>query len=249
MVLQQSMNFHEFPIISLSSKDILNWLVGQGHPSEKWWSSSIGMMTATQYFWENAKNANQSPPTSKRCLGWLLHPHGYPRASHPAMIPTQWCSRENPWPEGLDVVSSLRILFLGKLGLFFWENLGKFLWDFFCGTELALFVNTKMGTKIKEPEHQGTTETRIIGIHLAEAKAATSTGFTRIQWQNVETSTWTDQNHWPSGLLMFGYFPKERVITMTLWSGWNLTQPELQIEEVSTRQAGEKKQTTDNQPI
>ena len=25
------------------------------HPSEKWWSSSIGMMTETQYFWENAK--------------------------------------------------------------------------------------------------------------------------------------------------------------------------------------------------
>ena len=25
-------------------------------------SSSIGMMTATQYFWENSKNGNQSPP-------------------------------------------------------------------------------------------------------------------------------------------------------------------------------------------
>ena len=32
------------------------WLVGlNGHPSEKWWSSSIGMMSYSQYFWENAK--------------------------------------------------------------------------------------------------------------------------------------------------------------------------------------------------
>ena len=124
---------------------------------------------------------------SKRCLAWLLHPHGHPSA-FPAMIPTQWCSRENPWPEGLDVVSSLGIFFwgkigrkiIGKIGIVFLGKFGK-VSDFFCGTELALFVNTKMGTKIKEPEHQGTTETRIIEIHLAEAKAATSTGFTRIQ--------------------------------------------------------------------
>ena len=31
---------------------------------EKWWTSSIGMMKATQYEWEHAKNGNQLPPTS-----------------------------------------------------------------------------------------------------------------------------------------------------------------------------------------
>ena len=36
------------------------WLVGQGHPVLKNMSSSIGMMTETQYFWENSKNGNQT---------------------------------------------------------------------------------------------------------------------------------------------------------------------------------------------
>ena len=39
---------------------INGWLVGQGHPSEKWWSSSIGMMTATQDSWENKIDGNQT---------------------------------------------------------------------------------------------------------------------------------------------------------------------------------------------
>ena len=35
------------------------WLVGQGHPSEKWWSSSIGMIIATQYMGK-ITNGNQT---------------------------------------------------------------------------------------------------------------------------------------------------------------------------------------------
>ena len=34
------------------------WLVGQGHPSEKY--ESIGMIIATQYFWENNPDGNQT---------------------------------------------------------------------------------------------------------------------------------------------------------------------------------------------
>ena len=37
------------------------WLVGQGHPVLKNMSSSIGMIIATQFFWENARNGN--PPS------------------------------------------------------------------------------------------------------------------------------------------------------------------------------------------
>ena len=39
------------------------WLVVFSNPSEKWWSSSIGMIIASQYWWENAKLMSTKPPT------------------------------------------------------------------------------------------------------------------------------------------------------------------------------------------
>ena len=37
------------------------------HPSEKWWSSSIGMISYSQYFWENIKwQPNHQPARTKK---------------------------------------------------------------------------------------------------------------------------------------------------------------------------------------
>ena len=51
-----------------------HWLVVFSHPSEKWWSSSIGMIIETQYFWENIKCSK--PPTRTMYswfTPWLFH--------------------------------------------------------------------------------------------------------------------------------------------------------------------------------
>ena len=56
----------------------ISYLVGgPGPPLWKIWTS-IGMMNATQYFWENSKNGNHSPPTSRNPQLLLIALHKPP---------------------------------------------------------------------------------------------------------------------------------------------------------------------------
>ena len=58
------LSFPGAEIVAFHPGHIYHWLVGQGHPSEKYDFVNFGMMNATQYEWEHFPRMATKPPTS-----------------------------------------------------------------------------------------------------------------------------------------------------------------------------------------